>query len=73
MITQADLQYHLRREREERERANQASSAEVRRAHLTLAESHARRAANAKVHLDRRTLGVRSKPGALESEAIRRL
>jgi len=67
MITQADLQYHLRREREERERANQASIAEVRRAHITLAESHARRAAIVKVYLERQPLGVRSKPEAIES------
>ena len=44
MITQADLQHHLRREREERQRANQASSAEARLAHSALADSHARRA-----------------------------
>jgi len=62
MITQADLQHHLRREREERQRANQASSAEARLAHSALADSHARRAAIAKVRLDRQTLVIRLLP-----------
>jgi len=62
MITQADLQHHLRREREERQRAHQASSAEARLAHAKLADSHARRAAIARVRLDGQTLVIRSRP-----------
>lgn len=53
MIKQADLDHHLKRERQERALAEQASDPAARRSHLDLAESHARRAANAKAILAR--------------------
>jgi hypothetical protein len=52
MITQADLDHHLKRERQERALAERAIDPAIRRAHLELAESHARRVANAKVRLE---------------------
>lgn len=53
MITQADLDHHIKRERQEREFAERATDPAVRRSHLDLAASHARRAANAKARLER--------------------
>lgn len=53
MITHDDLNHHLRREREERARAHTTTNSEAQRAHLQLAESHARRASNARIFLDR--------------------
>lgn len=51
MLTQQDLEHHLRREREERARADTAADPSARRSHLELAETHARRAAQAKIRL----------------------
>jgi len=53
MITQSDLDHHLKRERQERALAERASDPAVRKSHLDLAESHARRAENAKAILER--------------------
>jgi len=44
MLTQSDIDYHLRRERQERGRAQLADDGGARDAHLKLAEDHARRA-----------------------------
>jgi len=48
MLTQQDLEHHLRREREERSRAADPAA---RIAHLELAETDARRAEQAKIRL----------------------
>lgn len=53
MITQADLNHHVKRERQERELAERATDPAVRKSHLALAESHARRAENARAYLKR--------------------
>jgi len=51
MLTQQDLEHHLRREREERSRAAAAADPAARIAHLELAETDARRAEQAKIRL----------------------
>ncbi|WP_380879417.1 hypothetical protein ACFB49_22080 [Sphingomonas sp. DBB INV C78] len=63
MITLADLNHHLRREKEERARADAATDPAVRRSHVELAESHSRRAARARAILDGHQL-----PGAPVAE-----
>jgi hypothetical protein len=54
MTTQTDINYHLRREEEERTRAERACDPGVRRAHEALAKVHARRAAQGRACLARR-------------------
>jgi hypothetical protein len=61
MITQADLDHHLRRERQERALAERASDPGVRRSHLDLAESHARRVEKAKAILERQVEPVQKR------------
>lgn len=68
MITQQDLDYHLKREREQRTRAELATDPSVRRSHLDLAKSHARRAENAKEFLKRQ-----NEPEALRESMAERL
>jgi hypothetical protein len=67
MITKQDLDHHLKRERQERERAESATDPSARRSHLDLAESHARRAANARMRLDQLSAKFSPEIGELAS------